>query len=96
MVRFDLNPRKLDKFPHGYRDVYEHDSVRPLSPEENIFPSDDVTIMMRVWRMVIDEGKSMKYPAWSDWVAITQEEYNNLSDQKNPDVEFCIRPSPKP
>ncbi len=92
VVHFDLHPGKLDRYPKGYKDVYEHDSVRPLSPEENIFPSDDVSIMMRTWAMVVDEGKSMSYPAWSDWTPITHDEYEKLVRQENPNVEFCIRP----
>ena len=93
VVHFDLNPRKLDKYPKGYRDVYEHEGVRSLSPEESIFTSDDVNIVMRTWSMTVDEGKSMKYPKWSEWVPVTQEEYQKLIAQPNPDIEFCIRPT---
>ena len=92
VVRFDIHPDKLDMYPRGYKDVYEHTSVKPLSPSKNIFPSDDIAIMMRVWDMRVDEGKSMKYPKWTDWAPITHDEYVRLAKQADQNVEFCVRP----
>lgn len=92
VVRFDINPRKADKYPRGYKDVYEHDSVHPLTPEENIFPSDDIQFMMRVWDLATGDGKSMKYPAWTDWTPITHDEYVRLVNRADQNVEFCVRP----
>jgi hypothetical protein len=91
VVRFDINSKKVGKYPKGYKDVYERECIQPLMPEENIFPSDNITIMMRTWRMVVDEGKSMSYPEWSAWSPLTLDGFLLMQDPADNDIEFCIR-----
>jgi hypothetical protein len=63
--KFDIELRT--KYPRGYKDVYEFDSVFPLEPNENIFPNDEVQYMARHWH----EGLQQ----WGGWEVISAETY---------------------
>jgi hypothetical protein len=85
VVHFDIHPHKKDRYPRGYKDVYETDRVRPVmiteKTFETIFDNDWSQIMARKWKA--QENK------WTDWVAIDQVLYESL--KRDPDAEFCVR-----
>jgi hypothetical protein len=89
----ELDEEKRKKYPRGYRDVYEHDSVRAYPNEDeplNIFPNDWVRIMGRTWYTSTQ--------AWSNWLMIDEEMYEKTKDKKSVEAEwqFCVRPLPVP
>mgnify|MGYP003407455599 FL=1 len=89
----EFDKEKREKYPRGYRDVYEHDSVRAYPNEEStlsIFPDDWTRVMGRIW--LSDEG------AWAPWLKMTEELYLTRKDNKSVQEEwqFCVRPLPIP
>jgi hypothetical protein len=81
------------KYPRGYRDVYELDSVRSY-PNPNysftIFPNDWVRVMGRQW----NEERS----DWGPWLIIPEDLYEQRKNEESvkKDWQFCIRPLPTP
>jgi hypothetical protein len=89
----DLDIEKRNKYPRGYRDTYEVDSVQPWpNPNHplNIFPNDWVTVMGRQW----DE----KAKNWGPWLITPEHLYLKRKDDVsiNKDWQFCARPLPVP
>lgn len=89
----DFDKEKREKYPRGYRDVYEHDSVRAYPTEEtpmNIFPNDWVRVMGRQWRE--------KENRWGPWLITPEELYLERKDNETvkQDWQFCVRPLPEP
>lgn len=100
IVQFDPRPDggdELDakvraKYPRGYRDVYEVDSVRPYPNAEqplNIFPHDWCRILGRRW----DEANK----SWTPWLLVSEEIYTQWGERpeiKN-DWQFVVRSLPE-
>lgn len=88
VVRWDVNPARSDKYPRGYKDVYELDSVFPLEPMENIFDrhgkiGETFTVLVRHWHDTL---------GWTQWEPLLPDMYKQF--EHDPSLEFCIRPLP--
>lgn len=70
------------KYPRGYKDVYEIDSVFPLEPNENIFPHPRAQFVLRRWS---EERKE-----WDAWSEASGLQYMTYKD--HPDFEAVVNP----
>jgi hypothetical protein len=86
-IRFDISadPHTARDFPKGYEAVFNNNHIVAVEPAANIFPSDDVRIMGRMWMRDLKR--------WCQWHVITDEMFAEM--QKDIEVktnwEFCIR-----
>ena len=84
----DHDREMREKYPRGYRDVYERDSVKPLHDGLNIFPHSWDRVMFRMWISRIN--------SWSPWQIGTIETYQeNIDHPVLKDYwQFCVRELP--
>lgn len=86
-IRFDisLDPNIAKDFPKGYEAVFGNNHIVAVDTVSNIFPSDDIRIMGRMWMRDLKR--------WCGWHVITDEIFAEM--QKDQEVknnwEFCIR-----
>lgn len=90
----EFDNEKREKYPRGYKDVYEHDSIRPLHEGWTIFPNAYTRVMGRTWMQAKQE--------WGPWMLVPEETYDAYlaSDPErkadvDKDWEFCVRPLPE-
>lgn len=82
----ELSAQLRTKYPRGYKDVYG-DEMKPLEPDENIFPNDCIQVMSRCWN-VNNNNK------WSPWITMSIDLYKKYSsdEELSKTWQFCVRP----
>lgn len=78
----DMSKELRLKYPRGYKDCYGVEDTFAIEPLENIFPTPQTMIMMRVW-WVSDK-------TWAPWIEASQDVYEIRKN--DPDYQFCVRP----
>ena len=70
------------KYPRGYKDFYGVEDTFAIEPNENIFPTPQTMVMMRVWWT---NGET-----WGAWIEASNEAYE--AHKNDPNYQFCVRP----